>query len=500
MHRSFRIFFSFVLVAGLSFAFPGVSLAGATITEIMYDLPGTDTGREWIEAHNTGSGDVSLLKWKLFEANTNHGLTLFQGSATTSADGFAIIADDPAKFLLDNPTYSGTLYKSSFSLSNTGETLELRLDGVAVSQATYASSAGAAGDGNSLHRVGNEWQATTPTPGSGASTAPPPPNSQQSAASTSTTPESEPEEEAVPAPTTTQSGSTWTFKPQVFVKAFVQESGVAGAPITFDAAAVGTKKEPLLNARYLWSFGDGGTLEGKKVQHTYHYPAVYTVLVDAASGEWNATDRKEIIIVAPALTISSIKEGGNGFIEIKNNGKFGVDLSSWLLVSASGLFTIPKGTLIGAHKSIPFPAAITNLSADPLSTSLLYPNGSLVTRYGEAAPVPLAAAPIPVAVQAEPPKVQPVRAEVAPIKPEPEPVPPKKETPVVKAEKDVLPEPAELLGAAFAAEPSSLPWMLGTALLVAVALGGYMTMLRSRPEPSAAEKLRKEAATYDIIE
>src|SRR3989344_884086 len=153
-------FLSRFLAFGVAFLFPCTSFAAqVAITEIMYDLSGTDTGREWIEIQNTGSDEVSFSKLKLYEANTNHGLTLFQGNATTSAGGFAIIADDTTKFLVDNPIYSGTLFGSNFSLSNTGETIELRLDGTAVSQVTYASSTGAAGDGHSLQRIGSAWQA-----------------------------------------------------------------------------------------------------------------------------------------------------------------------------------------------------------------------------------------------------------------------------------------------------------------------------------------------------
>ena len=388
MHRFFRLSFSFAFAAGLGFAFPCVSFAVATITEIMYDLPGTDTGREWIEVQNTGNTEISFLKWKLFEANTNHGLTLFQGNATTSASGFAIIADDPTKFLADNPAYSGTLYKSSFSLSNTGETLELKLDNANVFQATYTSGVGGAGDGNSLHFSNNTWQSGIPTPGMETENPPPAaphipdvPNT-----ATSTTIEEE-TPTPTPPPPANSGGSTWVYKPHMFVSALVPQKAVAGAPVTFDAAAVGVKKEPLPNARYIWSFGDGGVAEGKKAQHTYHYPATYTVLVDASSGEWSALDKKEISIAAPELTITGIKEGGNGYIEVKNNGQSEVDLSDWLLLAGSGSFRFPRGTVIGAKKAVPFPAAITGLPADSSSTVLLYPNGTPVVAYAEMATV-----------------------------------------------------------------------------------------------------------------
>ena len=45
-----------------------------------------------------------------------------------------------------------------------------------------------------------------------------------------------------------------------------------------------------------------------------------------------------------------------------------------------------------------------------------------------------------------------------------------------------------------------MPWFLGVTLLIVVSIGGYMMMLRPKPEPTAAEILRKEAAEYDLVE
>ncbi|MSU56220.1 MAG: PKD domain-containing protein [Candidatus Taylorbacteria bacterium] len=492
----------FSLAVGVCFAVPGLVFASVAITEIMYDLPGTDTGREWVEVQNTGSTEISFLKWKLFEANTNHGLTLFQGNATTSASGFAIIADDPTKFLTDNPSYSGTLFKSSFSLLNTGETFELKLDNVSVSQTTYTSGAGGAGDGNSLHFANNAWQPGVPTPGT--ETANPPPAPPQipdvPSATTSTTVEEETSSPAPPPPANS-GGSTWVYKPQMFVSALVPQKAVAGAPVVFDAAAVGIKKEPLPNARYIWSFGDGGVAEGKKVQHTYHYPATYTVLVDASSGEWSALDKKEITIAAPELVITGIKEGGDGYIEVKNNGQSEVDLSDWLLLAGSGSFRIPRGTLIGAKKAVPFPTAITGLPADSLSTALLYPNGTLVVAYAGKTAVPA-----PVSLKAEEPKISAIsEIQEAPLPksaPVPGPVPAevKKKTPSSPVPLPAVAPSPELIGAVGAAEENGMmPWLGGVVLLSIVSVGAYMTMLRPKQE-SSADALRKEAEMFDIVE
>jgi hypothetical protein len=148
------------------FLLPSVASASVVISEIMYDLPGTDTGREWIEIHNTGRGDVDLTGWKLFEAATNHSLNNINGGNTLVADGYAIIADDTTQFLVDWPSFSGQLFDSSFSLSNSGEALSLKDSGsVAVDGVTYDTSLGGAGDGNTLSLLDSSWVAQAASPG-----------------------------------------------------------------------------------------------------------------------------------------------------------------------------------------------------------------------------------------------------------------------------------------------------------------------------------------------
>ena len=60
--------------------------AGFEITEIMYDLDGTDTNREWVEVKNTGTEVGDLSQWYLFTDNTKHALSP-QGASSVPAGG-----------------------------------------------------------------------------------------------------------------------------------------------------------------------------------------------------------------------------------------------------------------------------------------------------------------------------------------------------------------------------------------------------------------------------
>lgn len=177
--------------------------AQVVISEIMYDVEGTDSDREWIEVHNTGNESVDLTQWKFFESNSNHGLTAYQGGEMLTPGGYAVIVDAPAKFLLDWPSFSGQIFDSSFALNNTGETLVLRCCGKDLSDrdsVTYNATGGGTGDGLSLHRNGSSITAAQPSPGSGVFIVPPSPQKEEVKPEPALAPKTEPKVEVKPEP------------------------------------------------------------------------------------------------------------------------------------------------------------------------------------------------------------------------------------------------------------------------------------------------------------
>ncbi|MBI2278615.1 MAG: lamin tail domain-containing protein [Candidatus Brennerbacteria bacterium] len=141
------------------------SAPNLAITEIMYNASGTDDGREWIEVRNDGASSASFDDVRFLEGGTNHRLVFARGAAALAAGAYAIITDDADRFIIDYPSFAGSLFDSSFSLSNDGETLALTFNGSTFHSVSYSSSTGAHGDGNSLQLIGAAWQAATPTPG-----------------------------------------------------------------------------------------------------------------------------------------------------------------------------------------------------------------------------------------------------------------------------------------------------------------------------------------------
>ncbi|HVV39374.1 MAG TPA: lamin tail domain-containing protein [Candidatus Paceibacterota bacterium] len=119
-----RVLLTFLCFCGTLLT-PCIALAALQITHVEYDPPGSDTGREWVEITNKGDTAVDVSKFKFLEAGVNHKLTLASGSALLAPGAAAIIASDPNTYLSDHSDSAANVFKSSFSLSNTGEELAL---------------------------------------------------------------------------------------------------------------------------------------------------------------------------------------------------------------------------------------------------------------------------------------------------------------------------------------------------------------------------------------
>lgn len=145
---------------------PVCAFASVEITEIMYDLPGGDTGREWVEVTNTGGQAVDISKYKIAEGTTNHTLKLVSGNTLLAPGASAILADDAEKFKTDWPSFAGVIFNTVLSLSNTGESIAIKNASSSIENSvSYSANMGAAGDGGSLQKSGSTFVAAMPSPG-----------------------------------------------------------------------------------------------------------------------------------------------------------------------------------------------------------------------------------------------------------------------------------------------------------------------------------------------
>ncbi len=381
---------------------PDVMLSKVMITEIMYDPAGTDTGREWIEVYNDDSGSVDLANYRLFENGVAHTMKPFNAPAILlNAGVYAIVADNPEKFLVDYPTYNGLLIDSAFSLNNTGESLVFQTsDAVVESTVTYTTEWGGAGTGNSLQLSEGVWIPALPSVGVSNATVPVDESSADtnsaSIASTSTSSSStdSTSSSSNSSNTTIYKNSTHdstvsvsTYKPKVKFEVSVGRDryGFINTPLSFVPSH---NQDTTSTMKFVWTSGDGDYVKNKKFEHTYMYEGEYNLVLNASYKGEQSVSRNKVFIRTPQITFRIINRGKLVDIMLENRGEFEVNVGGYVLV-ARGLtdnkkFEFPADTIIGASKNAVIPGEISKFKFDeiPAEVELLYPNGyELYTFY-----------------------------------------------------------------------------------------------------------------------
>lgn len=174
--------------------------------------------------------------------------------------------------------------------------------------------------------------------------------------------------------------------PAITVSVRGPHSTTIGAGSYFDAQAYGYQGEPLTaNVRYVWSFGDGGSAEGRRVFHAYAYPGRYAVQLSAGYDYSVAIARLSVEATAGALTAAAENDGS---LLLTNLSQSEVDIGQWSFSQDNARFFVPEGTYILAGESVRFAPAVLGFAAGP-GTELYYPNASFAMRAAPAADSPL---------------------------------------------------------------------------------------------------------------
>jgi len=122
-----------------------------TITEIMYNPEGNDSGREWIEVFNNSSETINILSgkngWRINDGK-NH---LFEENLTVYPQEMFVIVQDKNLFFKDYPNFQGKVIQANFSLKNESGKIQIFDENKMLkTEIAYQNFCGGSGNGYSI--------------------------------------------------------------------------------------------------------------------------------------------------------------------------------------------------------------------------------------------------------------------------------------------------------------------------------------------------------------
>ena len=210
-------------------------------------------------------------------------------------------------------------------------------------------------------------------------------------ADTTQTPTEEQAQDNTPPPqTSSQTTAGSEPVPPLTAEITAPVSYLAGAGGYFSGRAFGTAGQPVANARYIWNFGDGTTVEGQKVLHTYAYPGTYVLILTVASG-YSSGSTNLSIKVSPAQ-VALVTENDNSLL-VQNNSTQPLDIGFWQLQCPATSFLIPEQTIVLAQGGVRFSPSVTGVACGT-QAELVYPSGAVAALAQVSADSPLHGQPV----------------------------------------------------------------------------------------------------------
>lgn len=125
-----------------------------TFSEVMYDLPGGDQNREWVEIYNAGDDPVSINPniWR-FNDGANHTLRLVQGDLVLEPGEAAVLTSNDQVFLAEHEGFSGTIIDTIMNLGNERGAISLSAEAGIFTALNYEAGWGADGNGKTLEKI-----------------------------------------------------------------------------------------------------------------------------------------------------------------------------------------------------------------------------------------------------------------------------------------------------------------------------------------------------------
>jgi hypothetical protein len=352
-----------------------INVQAIQISEIMYDPAGSDSGHEWIEVYNDTSTAIDIKSLKFFENSANHGISVVSGNDFLNAGEYAIIADNAGFFSLDYSTFTGGLFDSVFSLSNSGETLEMRTSsGESLHKVTYVPVPESSGTGNTLSLINGQYVKSQATPGAAnieftgtVST------STGGTTSTSTN-------------TSSSVSNTGGYYVPTSKRTYMlgdinmltnkDMHTTVGAETYFEIRNADSKNQNITGTVY-WSYGDGAGGVGATTTHVYQNSGAFLAFVEVENSSVYGIDRLSVHVRDPRLDIHATSSG----VVIRNHDEEDIDIGGFRVVCDTGIFKIARHMLLPKNSEAII--SNTNMGFNCKNPKLSFSNNNLVPDYFE---------------------------------------------------------------------------------------------------------------------
>jgi len=455
--------------------------AQVVINEIAWMGTDVSASDEWIELKNTSNEAVDITGWTLKSSDDTPTINL---EGTIAPNGFSLLErtnDDSVSGILADLIYVG-------ALSNSGEFLTIYDFSQNIIDSINASDGWQVGDNatkETMQRTSSgEWITATGTP-----------KAANTGASSGNEPEEEDDDDGDEISTDSSETSTYIPTP---IQTITVDAGntkrttVVGADIIFKGTAFGLNGEPIENARFVWSFGDGSMREGGTVAHAYRYAGEYVVVLEGASSAYSSSDRIDVEVIPADIFITDVGSTNDFFISLVNKTAYEINLESWILRAGAGNFRIPHNTFIPPDKTVQFAQDITGLTKHN-DIALLYPNGKIADIYQKQ-------------VQTNMPAQAPIQVITEQKRQEQTVTPPIYEPEIIEQEVEAQQNTYEntQIAAPIAATSNTFSifkWALALIGLLGISLGALFFMRTGQPALSARTGTEKNLADqFEIIE
>lgn len=156
--------------------------------------------------------------------------------------------------------------------------------------------------------------------------------------------------------------------------------GYLNLPLSFEAKYKMSSDLKNSGCHFFWTFGDGSSEKGERVEHIYKYLGEYNLVLNGDCNTVKSVARSTVKIAETKLSLTNQVDGA---VKIINSGEYEINLYGWRLSADKKVYEFPLDTIISAGQSVIFPREYTELDGYS-QTRLIDAKGNIIAQSDSA--------------------------------------------------------------------------------------------------------------------